>query len=317
MDAKLLAEALKNLDAQSFRPGDSLLASTINHPVDAVGEFGNWLTNRVNTAAGIPDQYDNPYPLLAPQGQEQAAFDIAGMAQLGSMPFAPKSAGGTLGTLVDYGAPETQFSRAHKIAQQNAVDMLWLPPDNTAMDRALAMGFDVDAYHGTASVFPEFLKEKATDKQGRKLGMGWGKDKFYFADTGGAASGAASGAEYFGKGDSQNVIPSMLFMKKPIHSDEYMGMVDDLIAKGKSRDSAISAVDKIIKKQGYDGINSDVGGLAVFEPNQIRSRFAAFDPAKKDSSDLLASYLLPATMLGYGMANQDKNPLAEALRNGY
>jgi hypothetical protein len=30
-----------------------------------------------------------------------------------------------------------------------------------------------------------------------------------------------------------------------------------------------------------------------------------------------SSKLLPATMLGFGMANQDKNPLAEALRNGY
>lgn len=100
MDAKRLAEALKNLDAQSFRQGDSLLASTINHPIDAVGQLGNWVAQRTNTAAGIPEQYDNPNPLLAPQGQEQAAFDLAGMAQLGSMPFAPKSAGGTLGTFI-------------------------------------------------------------------------------------------------------------------------------------------------------------------------------------------------------------------------
>lgn len=102
MDTKTLANLLRKLDEQSFRPGDSVVASTINHPIDAIGKFGGWLANQVNTAAGIPDQYDNPYPYLAPspEAQTQAAFDVAGMAQLGSMPFAPKSAGGTVGTFI-------------------------------------------------------------------------------------------------------------------------------------------------------------------------------------------------------------------------
>lgn len=43
---------------------------------------------------------------------------------------------------------------AHKIAQKNATDLLGLPPDNTALDRAKALGFDVDNtyYHGTANI---------------------------------------------------------------------------------------------------------------------------------------------------------------------
>ena len=112
LDPEKLQALMQTLDSQSFRPNDSLILSTVNHPVDAVGEFGKWLTKNVNTAAGIPDQYDNPYPLLAPQGQEQAAFDIAGMAQLGSMPFAPKSAGGTLGTFIGPKASTWDANRA-------------------------------------------------------------------------------------------------------------------------------------------------------------------------------------------------------------
>lgn len=43
------------------------------------------------------------------------------------------------------------IAKAHKIAQKNAEELLGLAPDNTALDRAKALGFDVDnpVYHGT------------------------------------------------------------------------------------------------------------------------------------------------------------------------
>jgi hypothetical protein len=48
--------------------------------------------------------------------------------------------------------------------------------------------------------------------------------------------------------------------------------------------------------------------LAVFNPANIRSRFAAFDPARRHEADLLASWLLPLTLgggaLGYGLFGQ-------------
>jgi hypothetical protein len=179
---------------------------------------------------------------------------------------------------------------------------LGLPPTNTAMDRAKAMGFDTPAFHGTARDFDQFSIAKSVDKEGRKMGLGWGKDKMYFADTGEAASGAASGAEYFGRGTQQNVIPSLLNIRKPIHSDEYIGMVDNFINQGLTRDKAILKVDKSLQKQGIDAINSDVGGMAVFNPDQIRSRFAAFDPWRKTAA-------VAATM---GVAAP--NLLAEELR---
>jgi len=56
---------------------------------------------------------------------------------------------------------KTPFEIAHDIAQKNAVDMLGLHPENTAMDRAKALGFDVDnpVYHGTTHNFSQFNKK--------------------------------------------------------------------------------------------------------------------------------------------------------------
>ena len=47
---------------------------------------------------------------------------------------------------------------ANEIAEKNAVELLGLPPGNTAMDRARALGFDVDNvyYHGTDADIPFF-----------------------------------------------------------------------------------------------------------------------------------------------------------------
>tara|TARA_Y100000310_G_C20704273_1_gene833444 strand:- start:12778 stop:16038 length:3261 start_codon:yes stop_codon:yes gene_type:complete len=55
------------------------------------------------------------------------------------------------------------------------------------------------------------------------------------------------------------------------------------------------AVVDALREKGYDGmrIAEDVGGahdtLAVFDPKNVRSRFAKFDPAKRDSANILAA----------------------------
>lgn len=108
-----LIKGLNKLDAQSFRPGDSVVASTINHPVDAMSKLAQWLTRQTNTAAGIPSQYDNRNPLLAPSPDEQAqaGFDLAGMAQVGAFPFAPKGGTGTLGSITAYHGSPHKFDK--------------------------------------------------------------------------------------------------------------------------------------------------------------------------------------------------------------
>ena len=119
MDANRIAEALRKLDAQDFNPGDSFLASLVNNPA---GLLTKWLPRQVNTAAGIPDQYDNPTPWLAPSVEDQigAANNVAGIAQLGAFPTAPQVGKGTLGTMGGINAanaPKEQFAQAEAIAK--------------------------------------------------------------------------------------------------------------------------------------------------------------------------------------------------------
>lgn len=145
-----------------------------------------------------------------------------------------------------------------------------------------ADGKPLVVYHGTAADFDAFSKPKATDKDGRRLGMGWGKGKFYFASSGAAASSAASFAAATGRGTAQNVMPVYLSMKNPIAAAEFMVRVEAQMAAGKGRDQAIAAVDKAVRKEGYDGIlDAETGGMAVFEPEQIKSATGnngQFDP---------------------------------------
>ena len=61
--------------------------------------------------------------------------------------------------------PLTEFEQAHLIAQQNAAlpvsqGGLGLAPDNTAMDRARALGFDVDTiYTHRSRNTPDYFQE--------------------------------------------------------------------------------------------------------------------------------------------------------------
>ena len=71
---------------------------------------------------------------------------------------------------------------------------------------------------------------------------------------------------------------------------------------------SVSWVSDKRRDRGASGWGDDKSQFFVLKPQNIRSRFAAFDPAKKDSANLLASILLPATALGYGMAGT-KSPL--------
>ena len=57
------------------------------------------------------------------------------------------------------------------------------------------------------------------------------------------------------------------------------------------RDNAQTFPDELVKKMGYTGIKSlesDMPQYKIFNPANIRSRFAAFDPFRKHEADILA-----------------------------
>lgn len=239
-------------------------------------------------------------------GKEMEAyrnFSNASMA-LAAGPVAATRAIKGAKTLKD--APQAQ---ALETARQNAVKMLGLPETNTAMDRARAMGF-TDAYHGTNDVIEQMSREFA------------GKTT-YNPSTGLGISVATSGKEasrypydFPRKGESSpNVMPLMVRFGKQYDlpynelNDISMGL---FYAPGKTPHerylSAKKGAEELavnLNKSGYDTIRAFTGKpheeIFVPDPSRIRSRFAAFDPARINEKDLLASLAamgitLPLTM---------------------
>lgn len=98
-----LQDLLVKLDAQNFGPNDSVVVSTINHPISAIGKLLNGIQNKVNIASNpnIPDAL-----------KVQSTFDLAGAAQLGSMPFAPSGHGvvGSIRKPQDIATPFSSWS---------------------------------------------------------------------------------------------------------------------------------------------------------------------------------------------------------------
>jgi hypothetical protein len=166
---------------------------------------------------------------------------------------------------------------------------LGLGPANTAAERARALGFEGPVYHGRSMDFTGFDPQK------------------YGTST--AAQDAAEGAftvtnpsianefVWHRSGyEGGNVMPLLT------RSDK--GTTALMTLHGSSTGDAARAL-KNAKRYGYDQVSFPTEILGkkgttkvVFNPANIRSRFAAFNPLKRNESDLLASWLLPALGLG-------------------
>jgi len=287
--------------------------------------------------------------------------------------------------------PLTEFEQAHLTAQRNAAlpvsqGGLGLAPDNTAMDRARAMGFDVDnrAYHGTSADFPEF------SLGGYGVHGNVGGTGVYLGDPDTASSYALSAAGMTDKpsnvmpllsrgkildtnseaplnnnlidkyinenlydGDKarialdaggkrvsrtfENVEDAKDFFRNQKKNWEYFSGFDRTLPQADMIDgkAVVSYVDfnapvslnglpikevhgalrragggtmtDVLKNIGYDGTKS-ARETVIFDPKNIRSRFAAFDPFNRDSSNLLATTapLVPTTALGAYMYNENR-----------
>jgi hypothetical protein len=167
------------------------------------------------------------------------------------------------------GIAKTQFDIANEIAQKNATEMLGLPPNNTAMDRARALGYDMTMYHGTDVPFIDAFDPKKTKIIEGVFSTNNPKTGSKYAEE----AGLKNRAQAFGMESSPNVLP--LLIKSESHTR---------IPKFDKE-----TIDRF-RSYGNKGVYRDEMGVAVtFDPSQIRSRFAAFDPAKVNDPDLLAA----------------------------
>lgn len=189
---------------------------------------------------------------------------------------------------------KTPFELAHETAQRNATTMLGLPPNNTAMDRAKALGYTTEAYHATPQQFSEF-KAGGIDPtlSGEAIWLSPYKDYYAAAhNIGGYKGNYVPGT---------NVMPLNVKIKSPMELDD-QNMLDwarDVYAGGsKEFPQLISPQTAKDVKADYGsilfegeklGLGKNSNEMIVFDPKNIRSRFAAFDPARVNEADLLAA----------------------------
>lgn len=202
---------------------------------------------------------------------------------------------------------------ALETARKNAVEMLGLPESNTAMDRARAMGFDVEAYHGTG------LQPNFDDPSGLLLNPDFrtfietadgipARSALFVSTSPKVASGYAQRQE-------GQVLPVLIKSGKQSWSDakgqhwkDYFGRHG--VIEANARGSRSAGYDTYKIKNVIDPFDSKyvevADTIAVLNPANIRSRFAAFDPKRINDPDLLAS--LAAFGVGipaYGLLEED------------
>lgn len=173
------------------------------------------------------------------------------------------------------------------------------------MQRAQEQGFDVGTtmYHGSNSKIKEFMKSKIGARDPGFFGSG-----FYFTPDRNVAMDYAESAMDADRSGVANVTEAFLRLKNPFvwdMSDEGAeGTRKALSEIGIKRysvrgDSASLAnneerkrFNNELRKRGNDGVivrdEDGIREVVVFDPSNIRSINAAFDPAKRESANLMA-----------------------------
>jgi hypothetical protein len=245
---------------------------------------------------------------------------MSGLAQLAKMGVKGADAlVDALRSAKQYVAPQDE---ALALAQQRAAlpveqGGLGLSPANTAMERAAAMGFDTPAYHGTNKAFDTF-----------KVGKG-GIDEL---GAGAYTTEAPYAANMWATGQGGNVMPMLtkskdVFDKANITPESYVDIANRLkqnrdslpplmkawadesvedLAQHIQNTSKNGGLNKWLEQAKYIGVKDKGSQIPMqqvtFNPENIRSRSAAFDPWRRTAA-------VAATM---GVAAP--NLLAEELR---
>jgi hypothetical protein len=160
------------------------------------------------------------------------------------------------------------------------------------MGRAKEMGFDTETvlYHGTGADFDQFAK--STKASNPVTGPG-----VYLTNLADEAAGYAKGK---GAKVMPLVVRGRLFeMDHATGSPELRAIESRAYREGGGRDAAWQKIQDELKAQGYTGIryrnrpsdfaSQDGDVTVIFDPSNIRSVNAAFDPEKSGSSTLLAA----------------------------
>ena len=213
---------------------------------------------------------------------------------------------------------KTQFEKAQEIASKNAETLLGLPKGNTAMERAKAMGYNVDqpVYHGTGADIKAFDPLLADTR--RKTGTPTGSIVVTnnpevantYANQRNMLLNDAFSAKQLDYSEGGNVIPMYLRENKSITFNPRQTFLEDKAYKPYWNDlydprfpeqqttnefaelALVKNKDTATIKNILDNATPSTAKgntTFVFKPELLRSQFAAFDPARAKENDILAA----------------------------
>jgi hypothetical protein len=170
------------------------------------------------------------------------------------------------------------FEEAFNLAQQRAAlpvseGGLGLPATNTAMDRAKAMGYDTSVYHATNNDVKNFIPSD----------VGTYGPGVYTAKRPEIAEG------YYQDFTNSNTMPLLINKGK---EKQFQSFSDYVGQKGKERNTFNYGQD--LRDEGYNSLSvkffpeGEVREYASFNPSDVRSVNAAFDPFRRNEPDILA-----------------------------
>lgn len=282
-------------------------------------------TNPMGLLGDLAASMQENMPLPSTESLRSGQFFVTGSDQDKWIDAAPGMAGAIKAI------KPTKFEIAHQVAQINAAlpieqGGLGLHPNNTAMERARALGFVDDAYHGTTGNIKAFNPSLSDTR--RKTGTPDGS--FAVSSNPKTANTYAGAIESINGGiigheKGASVYPLMVNKGKnksfnadgAYWNDLYDQKTKDTFtvndfaqrAKDAGKDSA--TIKKVYDLAAWvpqrDRLAHRGETTFIFDPSNIRSRFAAFDPMRRNEADLLGAaspellaYISAAGLLGAG-----------------
>ena len=189
--------------------------------------------------------------------------------------------------------------------------------DPERMARAAEQGYDTDKVylHGTASDIKRFSPQESETRNfwnegeaGNDYGFNFLTDSPLNASEYAKAASQIRDPDYMDLleedlfGEGANVVPA--FTKKPKVSVDAKGQQYDYVyPRNFKKHGETSYLFKNVYDSGSPTGTEEISDVvAISDPSDIRSIFAKFDPAKKDSSDILASAAPYLAATGVGAA---------------
>lgn len=163
-----------------------------------------------------------------------------------------------------------------RIAQANAAlpvseGGLGLPANNTAAQRAKAMGYDMPMYHGTDTPNIEVFDPEKTKIIKGIFSTNNPKTASKYAEE----AGLKKRAEALGMESSPNVLPLLIKSESHKRIPKY----------------DVKTINEFRNNENKGVYRDEMGVAVTFDPTQIRSRFAAFDPKQVNNPNILAGGL--------------------------